>query len=200
MTIITYFSQFPGSAIIFLCKPRENPYGLYAGIEFYKIVAVTKNRLASSFLSSTRLQWVSTKINAYTYADQGWSAQKSRRWLVNLQQASLWKWILHMLEISILSPLLQDFFFFFNIVYQKISNMPLDAHKSTHIFEKQVISAANAVKFLFLLYCYLLTWHARILRSKIKNKGARDHDEPYDLYKREFVLKPLFLVHLDISV
>ena len=47
--------------------------------------------------------------------------------------------------------------FFFNIVYQKISNMPLDAHKSTHIFEKQVISAANAVKFLFLLSCYLLT-------------------------------------------
>ena len=79
--------------------------------------------------------------------------------------------------------------------------MPLNAHKSKHIFEKQVISAANAVKFLFLLYCYqVLTRHARILRSKIKNKGARDHDEPYALYKREFVLKPLFIVHLDISV
>ena len=49
-----------------------------------------------------------------------------------------------MLEISILSPLLQDFFFF-NIVYQKISNIPLDAHTSAHIFQKQVISTANAV-------------------------------------------------------
>ena len=47
-------------------------------------------------------------------------------------------------------------FFFFNIVYQKISNMPLDAHTSAHIFEKQVTSTANAVKFLFLLYCYLV--------------------------------------------
>ena len=125
LTIITYFLQFPGSAIIFLCKPRENPYGLYAGIEFYKIVVVTKNRLASSFLSSTRLKWVTTKINAYTYADQGWSAQKSRRWLVNLQQASLWKWILHMLEISILSPLLQDFFFFFLTLFTRKSQICL---------------------------------------------------------------------------
>ena len=36
LTVITYFLQFPGSAIIFLRKPAESPYGLCAGMEFYK--------------------------------------------------------------------------------------------------------------------------------------------------------------------
>ena len=36
LTVITYFLQFPRSAIIFLRKPAESPYGLCAGMEFYK--------------------------------------------------------------------------------------------------------------------------------------------------------------------
>ena len=54
LTIITYF--FPRSAIIFLRKTAESTYGLCAGMEYYKIAAVTKNRLAYSFPSSTCLQ------------------------------------------------------------------------------------------------------------------------------------------------
>ena len=80
LTSITYF--FPGSAIIFLRKTAESSYGLYAGMEFYKIAAVAKNRLASTFLSSSCLRWVTTKINAHTH-------KNSQRRLVNLQQASM---------------------------------------------------------------------------------------------------------------
>ena len=65
LTSTTYL--FPGLAIIFLRKTAESPYRLYAGMEFYKIAAVTKNRLASSFLSSTCLQKVTIKINAHTH-------------------------------------------------------------------------------------------------------------------------------------
>ena len=129
LTSITYL--FPGLAIIFLRKTAESPYGLYAGMEFYKIAVVAKNRLASTFLSSTCLRWVTTKINAHTH--------KKFSTVICQFATGL---TAEVIEISIL--------FFLNIVHQKISNMPLDAHKSTHIFEKQVISAANAVKFLFL--------------------------------------------------
>ena len=133
LTSITYL--FPGLAIIFLRKTAESPYGLYAGMEFYKIAVVAKNRLASTFLSSTCLRWVTTKINAHTHKKFSTViCQFATGLTAEVNSSHAW----------------DKYPFFLNIVHQKISNMPLDAHKSTHIFEKQVISAANAVKFLFL--------------------------------------------------
>ena len=114
LTSITYL--FPGLAIIFLRKTAESPYGLYAGMEFYKIAAVAKNRLASTFLSSTRLRWVTTTINAHTH--------KKFPTVIGQFATGLTAEVNSSYARGILSPLFQGFFFYF--VYQKILKMPLD--------------------------------------------------------------------------